>query len=87
MSRQMLATRSKIAGSVTLAASPLRVRSRPGNLTEMVHAGFDARLRDLRVAGPAGEIQVRPDASVGAYRSEELILLGYLDRRHIIQSV
>lgn len=48
----MAATRSSVAGSATLVASPSMTMSIPEGLAERVQAGFVARLRDLRVPGP-----------------------------------
>src|ERR1039457_210239 len=58
MSREIPATRSRIAGPVTRVAVPSRVKSRPGNLTEIVQAGFNARFRALRVPGPLVKYKV-----------------------------
>ena len=51
-SRYRPAARSSVRRSATLAASPSRTRSMPSSLTDIVQAGFAARLRVLRVPGP-----------------------------------
>ncbi|MCP9964414.1 hypothetical protein LUX39_03890 [Actinomadura madurae] len=51
-SRYPAATGSRTAGSVTRSASPSSTTSPIGVRTEIVHAGFAARFRDLRVPGP-----------------------------------
>src|SRR5437879_8383160 len=50
--RYTAATRSKVDESVTRWASPSSTRSMPRKRTDTAHAGFAARLRDLRVPGP-----------------------------------
>src|SRR5690242_9507393 len=62
----MLATCGKIAGSVTRTASPPRVRSMPGSLTEIVQAGVRRQVACLASTGPAGETQV----AVVPYRAD-----------------
>ncbi|MDX6394337.1 MAG: hypothetical protein QOJ73_5400 [Streptosporangiaceae bacterium] len=37
----------------------------PGSLTEIVHAGFDARLRALRVPGPLVKYRSPPRIKAG----------------------
>jgi hypothetical protein len=51
-SRYRPASRSSVSVSLTLVASPSSTRSMPSSLTEIVHAGFAARLRAFRVPAP-----------------------------------
>jgi hypothetical protein len=43
---------SSVALSVILEVSPSKMTSMPSSRTEIVQAGFAARLRDFRVPGP-----------------------------------